>query len=500
MRRTRSQTRANRPDGYEVLPSRVRAAAATVLPRYVTATPLQRRRMLMISAALATLLAGVLVPVLLPHSGLKLAAHNTSTAEKGARGHGHAVNAPAPVPSTTPTTPAPSPSPTVKPTPTATPTPTPTQTKTATPTPTPTTSSGVPVYSAPKSIAADCSTSVDTAINNWLATVPNNAIAQFASGGCYGLSNPIDVVDRSNLTIDGNGSTFKALSLGGTNSPWWTITAGSNVELENMTVQGPNPNAGVHDGANAYNGTDYEWQHAYSFDGTQGGTLDNVQAYNIFGDFVEADFDPRGPDSIANNPPARNILVENSHFDGNGRMGIGLTDVVGFTLRNSYLGDVNMAAVDLELDVNYEYGQNINITGNTFGLVRLAVLDNYGSGDGTTVGNVTFSNNTMTGALYGCRPPVDVMGASSGPHRSGYTVTNNNLVAYGDAFDFGYADNINVAGNTVTYKNGGCGGAGVGLSNSNGAQITGNAFIGFHTVVQQDSTDSNVTASSNRLS
>jgi hypothetical protein len=361
-------------------------------------------------------------------------------------------------------------------------------------------SSGLPVYAAPASMTADCSVAVDAKINSWLASVPDGSVAQFAPGGCYGYTGTMDIADRSNLVIDGNGSTFKALSVGDPHRIAWKIDAGSNITLENMTVQGPNTNAGVHDGADFYNGVDFEWQHAYSFDGTQGGTLDHVQAYNIFGDFVEAQFDERGPDAILNNPPARNILVENSHFDGNGRMGIGLTDVDGFELRNSYLGNVNMAAVDLELDANYEYGRNIRIDGNTFGLVRFALLDNSGAGDGTTVGNVTVTNNTMTGALYGCRPPVDVLGITDGSHRSGYTVTNNNFVAYGDAFDFAYADNINVAGNTVKYMNGGCGGAGVGLSNASGAQITNNAFLGFHTVVQQDSTVSNVTTAGNRLS
>ena len=351
-----------------------------------------------------------------------------------------------------------------------------------------------PVYDVPTSIAANCSRSVDAEIRGWLAQVPDHAVARFAAGGCYGQDGPIELVDRTGLTIDGNGATFKALTQGSNVRRNWRLQGGSAITLKNMTVRGANPRGGILEGA--YNPS-FEFQHGYSVEGTQGATLDNVQAFDVYGDFVAIHHDERyNPVTTA---PARNITIRNARFERNGRQGISPTNVEGFVLENSYLGSVNMNAIDIELDFNEGRVTGVKIVGNTFGSVRFSLLGNVGAGYEPIVGDITLDRNTMVGPLISCRPPVYVE-TPDGLRRAGYTVTNNRLLAYGDAFDFTGTRNVTVAGNTVTFTDGGCGTrAGVGLIDSHTVSITGNSFVGAAEVVKRDGGSTGVTVSGNTL-
>jgi hypothetical protein len=315
---------------------------------------------------------------------------------------------------------------------------------------------------------------VEGQIASFLSTVPDGSTIQFQPGGCYGQQGTIFVTDRQNLVIDGNGSTFRALTQGDSGRSNWEVQAGSNITIENMTLYGANPNAGV--GAGCYNAA-LEWQHGIDFEATQGATVNNVNIYNVYGDFIEAQYDSRlGWDS---SQPARNILVENSYFSGSGRMGLGLTDVIGFTMQNSYMTGVCWDAVDVELDSNQEYGLDIQILDNTFGPTNLAVFSNFGQGYNPNVGDITISGNTETGPLYSCESAIAI-GQYPGEHRSNYTITNNQLLAGGYGMDIEGVDNATIDNNTVTYTNEGCNPpAGVFLVDSHTVSIENNTFAGF---------------------
>ena len=177
--------------------------------------------------------------------------------------------------------------------------------------------------------------------------------------------------------------------------------------------------------------------------------------------------------------PSRNILVENSYFNGNGRMGLGLTDVIGFTMQNSFMTGVCWDAVDAEPDENGEYASDIKILNNTFGPTNLAVFSNYGHGYGPNVGNITISGNTETGPLYTCESPIAV-GQYPGEYRSNYTITNNNLLAGGYGIDIEGVDNATIQNNTVTYTNEGCNPpAGVFIYDSHTVSVENNTFADF---------------------
>jgi hypothetical protein len=351
-------------------------------------------------------------------------------------------------------------------------------------------------FMVPDSIPADCSRPVEKEIMAWLATVPNGATAQFQHKGCYGQDETIELEDRTNLTIDGNGSSFKALTRGSPNRDNWRIEGGQGITLKDMTVCGSNPDAGIHD--NAYVGQ-VEWQHGFRFAGTNGGTLENVRAFDVFGDFVEAMWDWRASD-VYSAPMARNIVVRDSYFARAGRMGIGLTGVDGFRLENSYVGDVNMAAVDLELDVATHLGRNISIVGNTFGPHRFALFANGGMGSAPNVGNVLISGNRMTGPLVSCESPVYV-GPPGGTYRAGWVIRDNQFRTLSEAVSATRVKNMVVANNTVRYEPwGGCSRySGVGLSDAHSVTVTDNAFSGADRVLQIDSLSTDIQEAGNSL-
>jgi hypothetical protein len=329
----------------------------------------------------------------------------------------------------------------------------------------------------------------------WIATVPDNATLRFAPNGCYGQDGTLVLTDRVGLTIDGNGSTFKALTPGGSHRANWRFLAGSNLTVLNMTVRGANPAGGI-------TGTAYqrsvEWQHGYSIDAVQGITFDNVAAFDTYGDLLGIQYDER-VGALAS-APARNVTVRNSRFERSGRQGLALSHGEKVVIENNYIGDVNMNGVDIELNEPYELGRDIRVVGNTFGPVRFSIVANVGSGYDPNVGTVTVRGNTMNGPLQTCRPPVYVE-THDGMFRLNYTVENNTLLAYGNAFDFNGVKQITVAGNTVHFTNGDCGTlAGVGLINSHTVSVTGNAFLGAAQVVRKDDVSTGVTESNNRLS
>jgi hypothetical protein len=294
---------------------------------------------------------------------------------------------------------------------------------------------------------ADCSVDVTKNLQDWIATVPDSAIIKFSNNGCYNIDGGLVIVDRHTFTIDGNGSTFRLVSRGDANRSNWTIRGGKDVTLRNMIARGANPKAGITD--SAYDRA-VEWQHAYRFQGTQIGTLDNVQAYDVYGDFVEAETDWM---RVAfPGPPARDITVRNSHFERSGRQGIGLTHVDGFVLEDSYLGEINMTGVDVEPGAAGAIAKNIRVERNTFGRVRHAVLSAFGA----NAGNITFSRNVMAEISVTCMPPVYV-GAYAGIFWSGFTFEGNSLKTLGNAFDLTRVKNVTIRGNTIQASFGGCG-------------------------------------------
>ncbi|HET8654357.1 MAG TPA: hypothetical protein VFL93_02400 [Longimicrobiaceae bacterium] len=350
------------------------------------------------------------------------------------------------------------------------------------------------VYTVPASIRGDCRVDVTRAMQAWIKSVPDGSTLLFGKGACYRIDGGLVITDRHDLTFEGNGATFQVFSQGDSQRSNWSFRRGSDIMVHNMIVRGANPAAGT--SAAAYV-TALEWQHGFRFEGTQGATLDSVQVYDVYGDFVEAQMDKRGTGL-----PARDITVRKSHFERNGRMGIGLTDVDGFTLEDSYLGDIRWSAVDLELNKDGTTGRNIRIVRNRFGPVRHALFSNHGAGSSEDVGNIVFSDNEMVAAPVTCMPPVTIGTPGLGVYWSGYTIENNRLRGGGVSIDLLRTRDVVVRNNVIASAPRGCGGpdaALIRLQDSHRGEVRDNSVSGKTVAVSVDSLSTGIIVSGNTI-
>lgn len=353
----------------------------------------------------------------------------------------------------------------------------------------------------PSSVPADCSTPANGALTYWLSSLPAGSVAQLGAGRCYAANGEINLYDRSNLTIDGNGATIRLLPGTGTgHTTLVRVTGGSDVTIENLALVGENAStASPADGCPGDSrASSYEWEHGIAFQGTVGGTVEHVTIKQVCGDFIEAEFDPRVP---ANEPaygsPAKNIVVQNSTFDGAGRMGFGLTSFAGVTIQNNTISRVNMAGVDVELDFNQEYGQDLLVADNSFSAIRFSLLANAGAGYYPNIANITFTRNRSSQPVT-CQPPVLSTIDQDPYYRRHFVITDNVLTAWGAAVDLTRVHDAQISGNTFTLKpGGGCGSTGVLLHSVVGATITANTFSGYNASYSADGPSTGVSASGN---
>lgn len=360
----------------------------------------------------------------------------------------------------------------------------------------------------PTSIPADCSRPVERELMAFFATVPDNVTILFPAGKCYGHDGSIRVLDRVGLTFDGNGSTFRALTDGSTytedsgNRMNWVVNGGSRITLRNMVIRGVHPKGGV--APEAYVPAK-EGQHGIGIGSVQGALVEDVQVYDVYGDFVAVQWDWRLWDDVLAAAPARDVIVRRLHAERNGRQGFFVGHGERVTLEGSFLGDTNQNGVDLEPDVAQHMAKDIRLVGNTFGRTRFSLLSAL-TGTGQTVGNITFSGNRMDAPGYTCQPAVTIEGGP-GSYKAGIVIEDNVLRQTGpaywrSAFDLRHTRDVTVRRNSVTLdRSGGCADLlpGLWLFDSHSAAVTSNTFTGSQIAVLADALSTGVTDSGNTL-
>lgn len=351
--------------------------------------------------------------------------------------------------------------------------------------------SSASVYMVPQSIPGDCSRPVEGEIGAFLAQVPNGQTVRFPKDRCYGQDRSLEINDRSDLTIDGNGSTFQSVTpalVDGEPAPVeancranWRVQGGTGITLQNMTVRGRNKTG--FDGPRV--GLQAHCEHGYSFDSTQGGRLIDAKAFDVIGDLVSIGPDRRAGDFCAV-PPARDILVDRFYGSNSGRT-VSVTNAVGVTIKNSYFAELYDNAIDIEPDVSCEWMKDITITDNRFGRYRFAVLNIYTNiVPAERSGNIIFSGNVAEVDPVTCFPAV-LAGTSASTEEvflTGLVVSGNDLRTLGQGISASYVADARFEDNTLR-KNYGSGCArpdapdayGIWLSNSKNVNVHGNRLV-----------------------
>lgn len=311
----------------------------------------------------------------------------------------------------------------------------------------------------PPSIAADCSKPVDDELAAFLGKIKDGSTVVFQPNGCYAHNRVITLRARNGITIEGSGATFKklttanpgAISLNG----HWRLSAGSNLTIQNLKVQGqfaPPPRGTVGQGLN--------YEHGVAIWGTQGATVRNVEVSNVDGDCVTVDpdidaaQDPRIGGDYRLVSPSRDVTVDGVTCAHAGRHGFASTHGERITLSNSTFSDIQQNGADVEIDhpagdgKPSEKNNNIKIVGNTFKDFYFSAIA-VPIGQSPDVGNIEMRGNVVLTPSETCYPAVYVGDARF--RLDGIYITENQLITIGDGIRLVGVDSGEVARNVIRY-------------------------------------------------
>lgn len=314
-------------------------------------------------------------------------------------------------------------------------------------------------YAVPSSIAATCpdtgSTDVSQALNDWIASVPDGSTLVFPAGACYHTDLPLYISNRQNLIVEGNDAKFRAYT-DATELPrpawvksgtWprsrvhWNIEASTNITMRNIIVRGANTNV-IYD-------SNLEAQNGFNVGGSNNVLLEDVEVYDVFGDFVYAGSKSKG------------VTVRRGNFSGAGRQGFATADAEDLLFENFVMTRVARSAVDVEPELDWVV-RRVTVRGGTFN----APITNYifaNGGQGSVVEDIRFENNRVIGrpmsALMSTPETIrvgpDYINRVPPPHnRRNYTIINNTsdtATNHPPSFTFVRIDNVLMQGNTQPY-------------------------------------------------
>src|SRR5207244_8666995 len=103
--------------------------------------------------------------------------------------------------------------------------------------------------SVPATIDSTGSTDVTNQLNSFFASVPDGSTISFPRQARYRVDGTLLVQDRNNLTFEGNGATTLSRNHAAGSRPMWLLRGGSNLVLQNLSIVGANPVAGIQPGS-----------------------------------------------------------------------------------------------------------------------------------------------------------------------------------------------------------------------------------------------------------
>jgi hypothetical protein len=299
------------------------------------------------------------------------------------------------------------------------------------------------VEMVPSGIADDCSVDVTGELLAWIGSVPDGSTLRFGPRACYRVDGSLRIEDRHGLTFEGNGATFRAVDEGGRDRRHWWFVGGGDLVVRNLTVEGANPEAGT--GEAAYD-PDRAFQHAFALQGVDGAELRDVEAYDVYGDFVYIGPETGGEVGVR---WSEEVVVADSTFARNGRQGIATVAGRDVELTGNELREVRRAVFNFEPTGESWGAEEVLVEGNTTGRARLLWLSS--GGQGSNVSGITVRGNTMRERSG---VPVIAVRTPEGHERGPVTVVDNDFVVDGSpapAFEFRRVREVAVEGNTAQF-------------------------------------------------
>ena len=282
-------------------------------------------------------------------------------------------------------------------------------------------SAAVGVTAVPPTVAADCSVDVTSALNQIVAKARKGATIELAPGGCYRLDGTLHVRDKRGLTIEGNGASLEARTVGDRDRRHVWVWGGKDLVIRDLTVRGANPTPGPEKG---YNGA-RPFQHGFALQGVNGARLEGVTVTAVYGDFVYI-----GPD-LRTGRWSTNVAVKDSTLVDGGRQGIAIVAGKHVVIDRNEIGGAGQSLFDLEPNKATQGAVDVRITRNRTGGARHFWLANKAVG--TEIRDIVVKGNRMLTPTPGL---VFVSGPTSG-FRGPMVFADNDLQTTGTVSDDG---------------------------------------------------------------
>lgn len=291
----------------------------------------------------------------------------------------------------------------------------------------------------------DTGTNVTFQLNQYFKSQVAGSTIVFPANRCYISDSVLHLDNLQNITIDGNGSTIKRVTLTpeDISYPQITIEASDTLTLKNITVEGVNTVGKMN--------KHHEHDANVQIKSGQNITLDHITGRKAGGDFVFIGPIPGRSDGSGTTMP-KNIKVINSSSNITGRNGISCVGCEDVLVDNVTFDNTGYIGFDLELEAAKWYGRNITLSNTTWGEYGLKWFNS--SGSGLYITNLTITNNVMTKRST-CQPTISMNTATA---RQNVVITNNRLLAYTTGMGINRTDGLTVTGNRVIVANGQCGG------------------------------------------
>jgi hypothetical protein len=338
---------------------------------------------------------------------------------------------PTPIAAPTPTlAPTPVPTPIAAPTPTLAPTPVPTPIAAPTPTLAPT-PAGIPV---PSSIDATGATDVSTALNAWLAIVPDGSTIVFKAGGIYRLNRALKFSSRHGLTFEGNGATLKAGGAGTTETSSLFALWGGNtgVTIRNFSLVGNSPTPGIYQSGQ-------EGAAGVLVDG--GGTVEiaNVTISAVWGDGIKV------------TGGANTVWFHDSRVVSAGRNGVTIGAGTNILIERNAFDKSGYCTFDIEPNTSDQTATNVKFLNNSAGAYGQDFAAIEGSHTGAMIDGVTINGNSVTaGSLL----TIIDNGGTARMRNIAVTDNRSSMAVAGSVLRFAHIDGLIVTGNVQPLTSG----------------------------------------------
>lgn len=258
---------------------------------------------------------------------------------------------------------------------------------------------------------AGCTTDSTATLRDQIAATPDGGTLTLAPGGCYLANDTIEITNRHDLTIDGNGAIIRSTTTGDPQRAHLRWIGGTNLAVRNLTIIGSNTACGGL--ACAYNDA-LQYQHGLDLRGVTGWTATNVTIDYVYGDCVYVGL---GYDAAT---WSTDVTVSAATCRRNGRMGVAVVAGQRVTVADSTLDLVGLSSLICEPNGGVTGCLTLEFVRNTIGRSRHWPVAVVGYSGGGAISGVVVRDNTIRNRSMAVK-----IERAQGPRPSGIQVINN---------------------------------------------------------------------------